>query len=307
MKQKDKARSRLLRDLHKNRAFYIMLIPIVLYYLIFCYWPMYGATIAFKEFKPVLGILDSPWVGMEYFEEFFHAYDFWKLIRNTLLISFYSLIFAFPAPILFAILLNEVRSERFKRSIQTITYLPHFVSLVIICGLIIQFTGTNGFINKIYSVITGSELALINDAGAFRTIYIASGIWQELGFSSILFLAAISTIDVQLYEAAIIDGCSKFRQIWHITIPGIMPTIIIMLILQIGGIMSVGWEKVFLLYSPLTYETADVISTYVYRKGIQDMNYSYSTAVGLFNSVINFILIVTANAISRRISETSLW
>ena len=307
MKQKDKARSRLLRDLHKNRAFYIMLIPIVLYYLIFCYWPMYGATIAFKEFKPVLGILDSPWVGMEYFEEFLLAYDFWKLIRKTLLISFYSLIFAFPAPILFAILLNEVRSERFKRSIQTITYLPHFVSLVIICGLIIQFTGTNGFINKIYSVITGSELALINDAGAFRTIYIASGIWQELGFSSILFLAAISTIDVQLYEAAIIDGCSKFRQIWHITIPGIMPTIIIMLILQIGGIMSVGWEKVFLLYSPLTYETADVISTYVYRKGIQDMNYSYSTAVGLFNSVINFILIVTANAISRRISETSLW
>ncbi len=298
---------RLKRDLYKNRYFYIMLIPVLLFYIIFCYFPMYGALIAFKDYKPALGFLDSPWVGMEYFMEFFQAHDFWKLIRNTLMISFYSLIFAFPAPIVFAILLNEVRNKHFKRWIQTITYLPHFISMVIICGLIIQFTSSDGIINQICASLTGSSTALISDPNAFRPIYIISGIWQEVGFGSILYLAAISGIDMELYEAAILDGCGKMKQIWYITLPCILPTIVIMLILQVGSIMSVGWEKVFLLYNPLTYDTADVISTYVYRKGIQDMDYSYSTAVGLFNSVINFIMIIVANAGSRKLAKNSLW
>ena len=284
-----------------------MLIPVLLFYIIFCYWPMYGAVIAFKDFKPALGILKSPWAGFDYFIEFFESYNFWGLLRNTILISFYSLLFAFPAPILFALLLNEVKNARWKKWIQTITYLPHFISLVIICGLVIQFTSTHGFINRIYAALTGATTSLINDPGAFRAIYIGSGIWQELGFSSILFIAAITGVDPQLYEAARLDGCGRFKQALYITIPCIMPTIVIMLILQIGGLMSVGWEKVFLLYSPLTYDTADVISTFVYRKGIQDMNYSYSTAVGLFNSVINFILIISANAVSRKVGENSLW
>lgn len=298
---------RLKKDWRKNKSFYYMLIPVLLFYIIFCYWPMYGAVIAFKDFKPALGILKSPWAGFDYFIEFFESYNFWGLLRNTILISFYSLLFAFPAPILFALLLNEVKNARWKKWIQTITYLPHFISLVIICGLVIQFTSTHGFINRIYAALTGATTSLINDPGAFRAIYIGSGIWQELGFSSILFIAAITGVDPQLYEAARLDGCGRFKQALYITIPCIMPTIVIMLILQIGGLMSVGWEKVFLLYSPLTYDTADVISTFVYRKGIQDMNYSYSTAVGLFNSVINFILIISANAVSRKVGENSLW
>lgn len=310
MRKQEKGRgfgSLLKRDLRLNRYFYIMLIPVVVYYIIFCYVPMYGASIAFQDYKPALGFGNSPWVGFQYFNEFFQSYDFWKLIRNTLMISLYSLLFAFPAPILFAILLNEVRSQRFKKIIQTVTYLPHFISLVIICGLVIQFTSTNGVINQFFSSITGSNVALINDPGAFRAIYIVSGIWQEVGFGSILYLAAISGIDPQLYEAAILDGCGKWKQIKHITLPCILPTIMIMLILQVGSIMSVGWEKVFLLYSPLTYETADVISTYVYRKGIQNMSYSYSTAVGLFNSVINFVMIIIANGMSQRLTKNSLW
>lgn len=310
MRKQEKGRgfgSLLKQDLRLNRYFYIMLIPVVVYYIIFCYVPMYGASIAFQDYKPALGFGNSPWVGFQYFNEFFQSYDFWKLIRNTLMISLYSLLFAFPAPILFAILLNEVRNQRFKKIIQTVTYLPHFISLVIICGLVIQFTSTNGVINQFFSSITGSNVALINDPGAFRAIYIVSGIWQEVGFGSILYLAAISGIDPQLYEAAILDGCGKWKQIKHITLPCILPTIMIMLILQVGSIMSVGWEKVFLLYSPLTYETADVISTYVYRKGIQNMSYSYSTAVGLFNSVINFVMIIIANGMSQRLTKNSLW
>ena len=298
---------RLCKDLKSNKIIYIMLIPVVLYYLIFCYWPMYGITIAFKDFKPALGILGSPWVGLENFIEFFNSAYFIRTLKNTLLISFYSLIFGFPAPIIFAIFLNELKSKYYKKTIQTITYLPHFLSMVIICGLILQFTNSTGFITKIVNAFTSHEGSLIADPNCFRTIYVASDIWAGFGWGSIIYLAAMMGINQELYEAASIDGAGKFRQMWHVTLPGITPTIIIMFILAVGNLMGVGWEKTFLLQTPLTYETSDIISTFVYRKGFQDMDYGYSTAVGLFNSIINCMLIIIANAISRKFSETSLW
>lgn len=304
---KPKFSHRLLKDFHSNKLLYIMLIPVVLYYIIFCYWPMYGVTIAFKEFKPALGILGSPFVGLEKFRVFFESVHFGRILKNTLLLSGYSLIFGFPAPVLFAVLLNEIRSTRYKKLVQTITYLPHFLSTVIICGLVILFTNSGGIITQIFNTFFGGDTSLIGNPSYFRSIYVISGIWADIGWGSIIYLAAITGIDAQLYESAYIDGAGKLKQIWHITIPGIMPTIIIMLILQIGGIMNIGWEKAFLLQSPLTYETSDIISTFVYRKGFQDMDFSYSTAVGLFNSVINCILIFCANTLSRRLSNTSLW
>lgn len=284
-----------------------MMLPVVVWYVIFCYWPMYGIVIAFKDFKPALGILGSPWVGMENFREFFGSVYFGRTFRNTLLISIYSLIFGFPAPILFALFLNELRNRHFKRLVQTITYLPHFLSTMIICSLILQFTNSTGFITRLVNTLTLHEGSLIADPSCFRAIYVISGIWSGFGWGSIVYLAAMMGIDQELYESARIDGATRLQQIRYITLPGIVPTVVIMLILKLGGLMGVGWEKAFLLQSPLTYETGDIISTFVYRKGFQDMDYSYSTAVGLFNSVINFILIQVSNAISRRVNETSLW
>ena len=298
---------RLRRDLQRYWPIYLMVIPVVVWYILFCYGPMYGVTMAFKDFKPRKGILGSAWVGLKHFREFFNSYYFWRLLRNTFLIGFYGLVFGFPMPIIFAILLNEVRSVVYKKVIQTVTYLPHFITTVIICSLILQFTNTNGFITMIFNSVTGHQGSLISDARYFRTIYTVSGIWSGFGWGSIIYLAAITGVNPDLYEAAIIDGANKFRQIIHITIPGIMPTIVIMFIMNCGSVLSVGWEKVFLLQSPLIYETSDVISTYVYRKGFEEMNYSFSTAVNLFSSVINIILLTIANTISRKVSETSLW
>lgn len=284
-----------------------MLLPVVVWYILFCYCPMYGVTMAFKEYKPRKGILGSDWVGLKHFIEFFNSFYFWRLMRNTFLLAFYGLIFAFPVPIIFAILLNEVRNTTFKKIIQTVTYLPHFITTVIICSLILQFTNSDGFLTQIFNKITGHQGALIAEAKYFRTIYTISGIWQGFGWGSIIYLAAIAGINPELYEAAIIDGANKFRQIVHVTIPGIMPTIIIMFIMNCGSLLSVGWEKTFLLQSPLTYETSDVISTYVYRKGFEDMDYSFSAAVGLFSSVINIFMLTMSNYISRHFGETSLW
>ena len=232
---------------------------------------------------------------------------FGRLIKNTLLISLYSLLWGFPAPILLALLLNEVKKEKFKRSVQTITYLPHFVSLVVICGMLIDFTSTEGVINDIVEAFGGERTNYLMRPESFRTIYVASGIWQGIGWGSIIYLASMTNIDPQLYEAAIIDGAGRWKQTLHITLPGIAPTIVILLILRLGGLMSVGFEKIILLYNPTTMETADVISSYVYRRGLLDFDYSFSAAVGLFNSVINFILILLANRFSRELSETSLW
>ena len=299
--------SKIGKDFRANKMIYLMMIPVVAYYIVFCYWPMYGIVISFKNFKPALGILESPWVGLDNFKEFFGSIYFGRTLKNTLRISFANLLFGFPAPIIFAVFLNEIRGRRFKKCIQTITYLPHFISTVVICSVVIQFTNSTGLITNMVNAVTNHQGGLISDANYFLPVYVVSDIWQGFGWGSIVYLAAIAGINQELYEAANIDGASRLKQIWHVTLPGIASTIVIMLILRIGGLMSIGWEKAFLLQSPLTYETSDIISTYVYRKGFQDMDYGYSTAVNLFNSVINCFLVVISNKISRKVSDTSLW
>ncbi|MCR8636443.1 ABC transporter permease subunit [Paenibacillus sp. N5-1-1-5] len=284
-----------------------MMLPGIVYYIVFHYIPMYGATIAFKNFTPVAGIWGSAWIGFKHFQDFFNSYYFLRIIKNTLLINFYSLLFGFPAPIILALLLNEVRKLWFKRTVQTLTYLPHFVSVMVISGLIVDFTSKNGLINDIIEWFGGTRANLLMNEDLFRTIFVSSGIWQEIGWGSIIYLAALSGIDQEQYDAANIDGAGRFRQMLSVTLPGIMPTIIILLILRIGHMMDVGFEKVILLYNPSTYATADVISSFVFRKGIVDANYSYSAAIGLFNSLINFILLIGANKLSRKYSDSSLW
>lgn len=293
----------------KHKWLYIMSIPFIAYYVIFHYMPMYGATIAFKDYDVVLGVSGSPWVGFKHFKDFFHDFYFTRVIRNTLLISIYNLLWSFPAPIIFALLMNELRSERFKKTVQTITYLPHFISLIVICGMLTDFLAQDGLISVLLSKFGFEPTYYLSYPQYFRTIYIASGIWQGIGWNSIIYLSALSGIDQQLYEAARIDGASKLRQVWHVTLPGIIPTIMTLLILQMGKVMSVGYEKIILLYNGNTYETADVLSSYIYRLGLSgtSMRYSYTTAIGLFSSLINIILLVTANKISKAVSESSLW
>jgi putative aldouronate transport system permease protein len=297
----------LYKDMIKNKYIYLMMLPGILYYLIFHYIPMYGATIAFKQFTPAAGVWGSHWVGFKHFQDFFNSYYFIRIIKNTLLINLYSLVFGFPAPILLALLLNELRKHWFKRTVQTLTYLPHFVSVMVISGLIIDFSSKNGLFNDIIVWFGGSRGNLLMESELFRSIFVSSSIWQEIGWGSIIYLAALSGIDQELYDAAKMDGAGRWRQTLNVTLPGIMPTIIILLILRIGHMMDVGFEKVILLYNPSTYETADVISSFVYRKGIVDANYSYSAAIGLFNSLINFILLIVANKLSRKFSDSSLW
>ena len=297
------------RDWKWNWPLYVMMIPAVVFYIMFAYIPMFGNIMAFKEFVPGVGIQGffiGEWVGLKYFKQFIEGIYFWRLIRNTVLISLYNLIFSFPAPIILAILLSEIPFKGYKRVVQTITYLPHFVSTVVICGLIVNFSLSTGLFNDFIELFGGSRVPLLQDPKYFRTIYVASGIWQGIGWGSIIYLSAIAGIDASLYEAAVIDGANKFQQIINITIPSIMSTIIIMFILQIGQMMNVGSEKIMLLYNPSIYETSDVISTYVYRIGLVQMNWSFSAAVDLFNKVINFILLITANDISKRVSEVSL-
>ncbi len=300
-------RKRLVRDLRKNWMAYLMLLPVIAYFIIFKYFPLYGVQIAFKDFKPAKGILASKWVGFKHFISFFNSVYFGRLMGNTLRISIFSLIFGFPAPIILALLLNEVVNQRFKKVVQTVTYIPHFISLVVMCGLIKIFSQGNGLFNDIIEFFGGNRKALLSDANLFTPIYIISGIWQSIGWGSIIYLAAITGIDPELYDAATIDGAGRLRQAWHVTISGIAPTIITLFILQVGKLMSVGYEKILLLYNDLVMEKADVISTYVYRRGLLEANYSFSAAVGLFNSVINFVLVLSANAISRKVTETSLW
>lgn len=295
------------RDFHMNKGLYLLMIPVLLYYIYFRYVPMFGAIIAFKDFSPALGILGSPWVGFEHFIDFFTGIQFGRILKNTLTISIASLIFCFPAPILLALLINEVTYMPFKKSVQTITYLPHFISLVVICSMIKEFTSADGIITHFVALLGGSGENMLNNAKLFVPIYIVSDIWQTIGWSSILYLAALTTIDSELYEAAKIDGAGRIRQVIYVTIPGIMPTIITMFILRLGSVLNVGYEKILLLYSPMNYETSDVISTYVYRAGLQEFKYDFASAVGLFNSVINFFLVYSANLISRKVSETSLW
>lgn len=297
-------------DLRKYSDAYILVIPVVLYYLLFDYKSMYGVIIAFKDFSPGAGILGSDWAanyGLRNFLDFFQSYYFWRLLKNTLIISVTSIVFGFPAPIIFALLLNEIKNTKFKRITQTISYMPHFISTVVVCGLITMFVSDKGPITQLLTLSGFSKISLLTKPDYFVPIYVISGIWQGLGWGAIIYLAALSGIDQELYEAAKIDGAGRWQQTVHVTLPGIANTIIIMLLMRLGSIMSVGFEKIILLYNEGIYETADVISTFVYRKGLLSYQWSYSAAVGLFNSVINFILIVIFNKVSKKFSEVSLW
>ena len=284
-----------------------MVLPILVLLILFCYKPMYGILIAFKRYRPSLGIMESKWVGLKYFRQFFRDPYCWRLFRNTLSISFLNLLFGFPAPIIFALLLNEVRVKRFKKTVQTISYMPHFISMVVVCGMITSFCASDGLFNNIIELFGGERSNLLMNKNLFYPIYIISDIWKNLGWDSIIYLAALSGIDQEQYEAAKIDGANRLQQMFHITLPGIMPTVSMLLVLRIGSLLSVGYEKIILLYQPTTYEVADVISSYVYRRGLQSGEFSYGTAVGLFNSIVNIILLLTANKVSKKMGQSGLF
>lgn len=299
--------TRLRKDVCKNWPLYVIALPVIIFYLLFSYKPMYGALMAFMDYKPAKDFLDNTWVGFKHFERFFTGPYFGRTLKNTFLLSLYNLIFGFPAPIILALMLNEVKNSKFKKITQTITYLPHFISTVIVCAMVSDFCLSTGLFNDIITFLGGEKVSLLQKPEYYRTIYIVSDIWKEIGWGSIVYLAALAGVDKELYEAARIDGAGKWKQTLHVTLPGILPTVCIMLILRIGNMMNVGYEKTLLLYNEATYTTADIISTYVYRAGLTERSYSYSTAVGLFNSVINLFLVFGANYISKKTTENSLW
>lgn len=294
-------------DMRKNKYKYLLVLPVIIYLLLFCYKPMYGIIIAFKDFRPSRGIAGSNWVGLKHFIRAIHDDYFWRAFGNTLKISFLSLLFSFPVPIALALLINEVRNDKVKRVVQTVTYMPHFIAIVIVCGIIKTFCQSGGVFNDIIALFGGARSNLLADPRWFYPIYILSDIWQHAGWDSIIYLAALSAIDQEQYEAAAIDGATRFQQLIHISLPGLLPTISMLLILRLGQILSVGYEKILLLYQPLTYEVADVLSTYVFRKGIIDADYSFSTAINLFNSVINLFFLVLANSISKKSGQSGLF
>ncbi|MGF7145119.1 putative aldouronate transport system permease protein [Anaerotaenia torta] len=297
----------IAKDYKRNKYKYFIVFPVVLYLIIFAYKPMYGIVIAFQRYKPFLGISGSPWVGLDNFVAFFKDIYFFRLLRNTFSISILSILFGFPAPILLALLLNEIKNNKFKRVVQTISYMPYFISIVVVSGLIKAFCQTDGVFNDMIAALGGTRSNLLSVKENFYPIYILSGIWQQVGWDSIIYLAALAGIDQEQYEAAKVDGAGRLKQMLYITLPGLMPTITVLFILRMGGILNVGYEKILLLYQPLTYEVADVISTYVYRKGIVEANYSFSTAVGLFNSLVNICFLLITNKISKKVNDTSLF
>lgn len=301
-------RGRLGTILYNQRYFLLLFIPGAIYYLLFHYAPMYGVLMAFKNYKGNASIWSAPWVGMRWFNEFFESYFFVRLMRNTLLISALNLLFGFPIPILFALVLHEMRSSRIKRIVQTVSYLPHFVSVVVVVGMMsAMLSTTDGVVNNLIRKASGTPIHFFGSPDWFRTLYVGSGVWQSFGWNSIIYLAALTNTDPALYEAAKMDGANRFHQLLHVSLPSIMPTMIILLIMQLGRTMSVGYEKIILMYTPATYEVADVISTYVYRRGILGGQFSFATAVGLFNSLVNMVLLLSVNTISRKLGSTGLW
>ncbi|MFE5324019.1 ABC transporter permease [Paenibacillus sp. NPDC056579] len=298
----------VIRRIRRNADLYLLFLPVLAFFIIFEYVPMYGVQIAFKDFIATKGIWGSPWVGFKHFERFFSSFYFWRIMKNTLGIGLYQLIVGFPVPILLALMINEVRSSLYRRFIQTVTYAPHFLSTVVAVGMVMMFLSPEtGLVNIVIRMFGGESIPFMTEPGWFKTIYVLSGVWQQMGWSSIIYLAALAGIDPQLHEAARMDGASRLQRIWHINLPGIMPTVVILLILNVGSILGVGFEKVFLMQNSLNMSASDVISTNVYRSGILGAEFSYSAAVGLFNSVVNFILLLTVNRIARKVNETSLW
>ncbi len=308
MTTSDKVIRWLRREWRLRKYLYLMSLPLLAFLIIFRYYPMYGVVIAFKKFQPRKGILGSKWVGLEHFMSFFNSFYFVRILRNTILLSSMSMLFCFPAPIILALMLNEIQCAPYKRVVQTITYMPYFISMVVVCGLVKDFVAKDGVISSIVQFFGGTDKNLLTMTSAYRTIYIGSQLWQYIGFDSIIYMAAIAGVDVELYEAGAIDGITtRVQRIRYITLPSIVPTITILLILNIGGLMNVGYEKTLLLYNDQIMEVSDIIATFVYRKGLLEADYSYSAAVGLFNSAINSILLILANTISRKISDNSLW
>lgn len=300
--------SRLKRAWRRSRYLWLLFLPCLLYYAVFKYAPMFGLVITFKNYNVFKGIWASDWVGFKYYRMFFENPDFWVLMKNTVLLGVYKLVFGFPAPIILALLLNEVRNAVLKKWVQTVSYLPHFISNVIVASMVIMFLSPNGgIVNELITSLGFKPVNFMMEPGWFRPVYVLSEIWQHIGWETIIFLAALTAVDPQLYEAASIDGANRWRKLWHVTLPGIAPTIMIILILDIGKVLEIGFEKVFLMYNPAIYDTADIISTYVYRVGMEQGNFSYASSIDLFMGVISFIFIFTANFISRRLGGTSLW
>lgn len=297
-----------LNSVRRNWQLWLLLMPALVYILIFSYQPMYGALIAFKDFNPRLGIMGSPWAGLKYFQQFFQTSIFSKTLTNTILLSIFNLLWSFPIPVIFALLLNQVRNKRFKAFIQTVTYAPNFISVVVLVGMVTLFLAPgSGFLTGLFQKMGAKDSLYLVRPEYFRTIYVASGVWQTMGFSSIIFLAALTGVSPELHESAMIDGAGIVKRIWHIDIPAILPTIVIMLIMAIGNILSIGYEKVYLLQNGMNLEVSEIISTYVFKTGIRSAQYSFATAVGLFNSVINLILLISANFIAKKATEISLF
>ncbi|NMA82828.1 MAG: sugar ABC transporter permease [Epulopiscium sp.] len=298
----------LIKRVKRDWQLLLILLPGLIFYIIFRYGPMYGMIISFKDYSVYKGIINSPWVGLKHFKRFFGNPDFFRLFRNTFMLGMTTLIFSFPFPIIFAVLLNEIRNIKFKKVVQTASYVPSFLSIVIISSMIIDFLSPgHGIINQIIAALGFEKIYFMIRPEWFRTVYVASEVWSGMGFNAILFIAAIAGIDPQLYEAAELDGCGRIKKMWYITVPSILPTIATLFILKSGSVFRIGFEKVLLLYNPATYEVADVFATYVYRQGLVDMNYSYAAAVGLFESVVALAMLLIANTLSKKLSEQSIW
>lgn len=297
-----------IRQMAKGYELYLLFLPTFLYFLIFHYGPMYGLQIAFKNFIAVKGITGSPWVGFQHFERFFQSPQLVVLLKNTLLINLYELLVAFPIPIVLALMLNQVPNARFKKIVQTVTYAPHFISVVVIVGMLhIFLSPRNGLLNQLIAALGGEPIFFLGSAEWFKTIFVLSGVWQNAGWATIIYLAALSAVNPDLHEAAIMDGANKFQRVWHIDVPSIMPTIMILLILNVGSFMSVGFEKIYLMQNPLNIDSSEVIQTYVYKTGLLGAQYSYSAAIGFFNAVINFGLLLGINQFAKKMKQTSLW
>jgi putative aldouronate transport system permease protein len=298
----------LWKRMKENYMLYLFLLPALLYVAFFCYAPLYGIQIAFKNFSAYKGIWDSPWVGFQHFETFFSSYRFWLLLKNTLVISLYSLIAGFPAPIILALMINYIQNPHFKKWTQTLTYAPHFISTVVMVGMLNMFLSpSSGFVNTFLKTIGLDAVYFFGEAPLFKHVYVWSGVWQGAGWGAIIYIAALAGVSPELHEAAIIDGATKIKRVWYIDLPALLPTAIILLIMNAGSIMSVGFEKAFLMQTDLNLNASEIISTYVYKIGLQNAEYSYSTAIGLFNNVINLILLIAVNQMAKHFSETSLW
>ena len=306
--KKQREKSRKLSNIMQNKALYVMVLPALVFFALFNYWPMYGVQIAFRNFSFANGITGSKWVGMKWFNFFFKANQFPVIVRNTLLLSLYDLAAGFPFPILLALIMHNVPSKRFRRVTQTATYMPHFISVVVLVGMMsCMFSVNSGWFSTIVRALGGTPVQLMGEAKYFRHVYVWSGVWQNMGWNSIIYMAALSGIDPTLYEAGRVDGASRWQMLWRITLPCLAPTICIMLILQCGRLMSLGYEKIYLMQNDLNIAASEVISTYVYKSGLINAEYSFSTAVGLSQSIVSFVLVAIVNIVARRVSETSLW